>query len=236
MSALAVAMLIAEFVHAGTISGTINFEGRPPPLRMIPLAADPVCVQLHKDEPQLFEDSVVLGEGQTLANVLIQVVSPIPEKEYPVPTEPFVLSQQGCMYSPHVMALRAGQQIKILNPDKTSHNIHFYPKKNSEFNRTMRVSQKEITHSLKKAEPTFVVKCEVHTWMRAYCTVFDHPFFAVTGKDGRYELPWLPAGDYEVKVWHERFGEIVQTVSVPQDGGATLDHTYVRKKRTKTKK
>ena len=131
-------------------------------------------------------DTVVLGEGQTLANVLVEIVSPIPEKEFPVPTEPFVLTQKGCVYSPHILALRAGQPLKILNPDNTSHNIHFFSEINREGNKSMTASRKEMAYTrLKKPETVFVVKCDVHTWMRAHCAVYDHPFFAVTEKDGK---------------------------------------------------
>ena len=127
-----------------------------------------------------------------------------------------MLTQKGCVYSPHILALRAGQPLKILNPDNTSHNIHFFSEINREGNKSMTASRKEMAYTrLKKPETVFVVKCDVHTWMRAHCAVYDHPFFAVTEKDGTYSIDGLPAGEYKVKMWHERFGEIVQTVTVP---------------------
>lgn len=231
LSCVLVGILFSAPAFAGSVTGRVVFEGKPPALPFIRFGMDPVCDAIHKGEPPTRVDTVVLGEGQTLANVLVEVVSPIPKKEYPVPTEPFVLTQKGCTYSPHILALRAGQPIKILNPDKTGHNIHFFPEINREYNRTMSATRKELTHTLKKPESLFTVKCEVHTWMRAYCAVYDHPFFAVTDKDGTYSIDGLPAGEYKVKMWHERFGEIVQTVTVPAEGGATFDHAFTQPKK-----
>lgn len=38
--------------------------------------------------------------------------------------------------------------------------------------------------------------CSVHPWMTAYAGVLDHPFYAVTGPDGRFEIKNLPKGKY----------------------------------------
>ncbi len=224
-------VVCSESAASGSVSGTVVFEGKPPVLRTIRFGADPLCEAIHVGEPLTRTESVVLGEGQTLANVLVEIVSPIPEKEYPIPTEPFVLTQKGCLYSPHILALRAGQPIRILNPDKMSHNIHFFPEVNREFNRSMNPTRKEITHTLKKPEPVFTVKCEVHTWMQAHCAVYDHPFFAVTAIVGTYSIDGLPPGEYKVKMWHERFGEIVKTITVPAEGAAAFHHAFTEPKK-----
>ena len=50
------------------------------------------------------------------------------------------------------------------------------------------------------------VKCNIHPWMKAYVGVVSHPYFAVTGDDGSFELKDLPPGDYTIQVWHEKYG------------------------------
>ena len=78
---------------------------------------------------------LVLGSGNTMANVLVRVVSGLPAgKTYPAPTAPVTMDQHGCQYRPHIFGIQVGQPLRILNSDGTLHNIHALPKKNAEFN------------------------------------------------------------------------------------------------------
>ena len=65
---------------------------------------------------------------------------------------------------------------------------------------------KQATFSFTDEEPAFRIKCDVHPWMSSYVAVFNHPYFAVTGPDGTFEIPGLPAGTYTIEAWHERLG------------------------------
>lgn len=217
-------------VYAGEITGTITFEGRAPSMRPIRMAADPVCDALHS-EPVLAE-TLVMGEGQTMANVLVQVTEGLPKgKKYPVPEAPFEFTQAGCMYSPHVFGVRAGQPVKVLNPDGTLHNIHVLSEVNPEFNKAMTKARTEMIHVFEKPEEVFHIKCEVHPWMGAYAAIFDHPFFDVTEKDGKYSITGLEPGTYTIQAWHERLGPMTKEVTVEKDGKATADFTFSRPSR-----
>jgi len=212
---------------SGSITGTIVFEGRAPKMTPIPMAANPECETVHT-EPVL-RQMLVLDKEQHIANILVYVVAGLPEGvEYPVPEEPVVMSQQGCMYTPRVFGIRAGQELKFTNPDKFLHNVHALPKVNSEFNRSMNSQRTEISTAFKKPEPVFDIKCDVHSWMQSFCTVFDHPFFAVTAPDGTFTIEGLPAGEYEVEAWHERLGTQRATVTVEASGMATTNFTFER--------
>lgn len=217
-------------IAAGVVEGTVIFEGKAPTMRPVPLAADPRCEALHKDAP-LYFDWLVLGEGQAVANVLVHLAEGVPEKTYPVPTDVATLDQKGCQYSPHVLAVRAGQKIRVLNPDETSHNVHFLPKENREKNMALAPHHKEKFHTLREAEPVFEIVCDVHSWMKAYCAVFDHPFYSVTGKDGRFAIEGLDPGEYEIEVWHEVLGVQRRKVTVPADGDVTEDFVLTRPKK-----
>lgn len=223
----AVCALGLDAAHAGSIQGKVVFEGDVPTMPVIDMDVDPVCASKH-DEPVRAE-VLVLGEGQTMANVLVQITEGRPESA-PVPKEPFVLTQEGCQYSPHVFAVRVGQPLKVLNPDGTLHNIHGLAKVNPEFNKTMTKATSELTLTFDKPEEPFAFKCQVHPWMTAYCAVIDHSFYVVTGKDGVYEFPDLPAGEYTIEAWHERLGTQTAKVTVT-DGAATQDFTFSRKPR-----
>ncbi len=230
VSALITACIEAPstIVGAATVTGTIVYEGKPPRMRPLPVEADLKCADLHKDAP-LMTEWLLLGEGQTVANVLVQVVSGLPEgKSYPVPETPADFTQKGCRYAPHVLAIRAGQTLRILNPDGMQHNVHAMPKVNREFNKAMAKSHAVITHVFDKAERDFKIKCDVHSWMQAYCVVLDHPFFAVTGEDGAFAIEGLEPGEYEIEAWHEVLGTRRATLIVSEGKDVSVDFSFTR--------
>ena len=203
---------IAATAGAGSITGTVVYEGKVPALKPLAVAAEPMCAKKHPTVPN---EMLVLGSGNTMANVGVRVVSGLPAgKSYPAPTTPVTMDQVGCQYVPHVIGLMVGQPLKVLNSDGVLHNVHALPKVNKPFNMAMPPTRKEATETFTKEEGMFVVKCDVHPWMQSYVGVFSHPFFAVTGADGKYTIKDLPAGTYEVEAWHERLGTQKTKVTV----------------------
>ena len=206
-----------------SISGTVTFKGEAPEMALLDMAADPVCAEKNQEDPKR-RQVLVLGDSQRIANVLVQIKGGLPSMEHEAPAAVVEFDQGGCQYSPHVFALRVGQTLKILNPDGTLHNVHAFSKVNAEFNEAMPKFRTELEKVFDKAEPTpFAVKCDVHPWMNAWAAVFDHPYFAVTGSDGSFTIGNLPAGTYELEIWHERLPAQTVTVTVAAGEQATLD-------------
>ncbi len=204
--------VVAGTATAGSITGTAVFEGKVPALKPLAVAAEPMCAKKHPTVPN---EMLVLGSGNSMANVVVRVVGGLPAgKSYPAPTTPVTMDQVGCQYVPHVIGLMVGQPFKVLNNDGVLHNVHALPKVNKPFNMAMPPTRKEAQESFAKEEGMFVVKCDVHPWMQSYVGVFSHPFFAVTGADGKFTIKDLPAGTYEVEAWHERLGTQKQSVTV----------------------
>ena len=221
----AVAMLFTGAALAGTIAGTVTYEGKVPNLKPIDMGADANCAKMHK-EPQP-SDLLVLGPGNTMANIMVHVVSGLPAgKTWPTPKEPVVMDQHGCHYMPHVFGLMVGQTFKVLNSDGILHNVHALPKVNKPFNMAMPPTVKESTQTFGKAEGMFMIKCDVHPWMSAYAGVFTDPFFDVTGKDGKFTIANLPAGTYEIEAWHERLGTQKATVTVGASDTKTVNFKF----------
>jgi len=209
---------------ASTITGTINFDGKPPVLRPIAMEAEPVCAKKHAGHA-VENEMLVLGNGNTMANILVWVSKGLPAgKTWPVPTTPVVVDQNGCMYTPHVMGIMVGQTYKILNSDGILHNLHALPKINSGFNKPMPATIKETSATFDKPEPIFPVKCDVHPWMQAYVGVYTHPFFSVTSTDGKFTISGLDPGTYEITAWHERLG--TQTASVTVGASDTKTQNF----------
>lgn len=207
-----------------TISGTITFgaDARREPA-VLNMEADPVCAGKNAENPKT-EQAFLLDESKGLANVLIQVKSGLPSMEFVEPEPELVFTQAGCSYDPHILIMRVGQTVKILNPDGTLHNVHVFGKVNAEFNQAMPSFQKEIERVFDQLEDVpFAIKCDVHPWMNAFGVVLDHPYAAVTAADGSFSIPNLPSGTYEVEIWHELLGSQTHEVKVAEGGTATLD-------------
>jgi hypothetical protein len=205
-----------------SISGKVSFEGQPPPSEKVKVSADPKCLALH---PQGLEKQPVKVKDGGLADVYVYVKSPV-GGSYPAPATPVVLDQNGCNYSPHIVALQVGQPLLIRNSDETLHNIHPRPKENAEFNIGQPRKGMESTKSFEKAELMIPVGCDVHPWMRSYISVAAHPFFAVTGEDGSFSIKDLPAGEYEVEAIHEKLGNQTGKVTVKAGEAAKLDLAF----------
>ena len=114
----------------------------------------------------------------------------------------------------------------IRNSDPTLHNVHALPTVNKEFNRGQPFQDMEFEHRWEQPEVMVRFKCDVHPWMSSYMGVLDHPFFAVSGEDGSFEIPDLPAGDYVLEAWHEEFGTRTQNVTVGADEVAAVSFDF----------
>lgn len=165
---------------------------------------------------------LVVGPGNGVANVFIYMVkAPKGGKEQAAhePADTPIFDQKGCVFIPHAMVCRAGKPITVTSSDSVPHNVNARPKKGSSFNAVVRQGQQEqFSYSAAELEPVEVV-CDFHTWMRAYQLPLDHPYGALTGEDGSFEIADLPVGEHEFRIWHE--GKLLERgykVTVAQDG------------------
>jgi hypothetical protein len=198
----------------GTLKGKVVYQGGD--LKLPPLYAqgsapkDPSVCGVHA----IPDEAVVVNDGG-LANVFIYL-GKAPKGSYETPSEPVVFDQKNCIFMPHVLLARTGQPVKILNSDGALHNTHTYPIKNSPFNQGVQPNDTtgvNLVYTKAETKP-FMVGCDVHPWMRAYHLPVDHPFAAVSGPDGTFEIKDLPAGKHEFKVWHEKAGELQKALAV----------------------
>jgi len=206
-----------------SVKGTVKFEGtavKPVPIDM---SQDPLCSKAHPT-PATTED-IVVGTGGGLANVVVYVSDGLTSHDFQPAQQPAVLEQKGCQYKPHVLALQANQKLDVVNSDETTHNIHPSPNNNREWNMTQPHGM-PLEQTFAREEIAIPVKCNVHPWMKGYIAVFKHPYFAVTDKNGSFELKDLPPGTYTVTAWQEKLGTQAQKVTVAASEAKTLDFTF----------
>jgi plastocyanin len=210
---------------AGNVMGMAVLDGTAPKNEPIRMNADPVCVKEAKGDQ--FQSTFVVGDdGKSLGNVFVYVKDGLGNYVYDPPSGTATLDQKGCRYIPHVFAVRVGQPIEILNSDPTLHNIHATPKANKEFNTGQPIQGMKMTHTFTAKEVMVPFKCDVHGWMNAYVAVMDHPYYAVTGPDGKFELKGLPPGTYTVEAWHERLGTTTQSVTLGASETKEVSFTF----------
>lgn len=221
--AVAAMLFFIAGAHAGDITGKVTFTGTPPKQARLMTNADPKCMVQHKGP--LYSEEVVVNKDGTLKNVLVYVKEGLGNKTFDPPAQKVIFDQKGCSYTPHVLGVQTGQEVEIRNSDPTLHNVHSTSKDNPPFNVAQPKQGMTIIKKFEKPE-TFKVKCEVHPWMSAYIGVFNHPYFAVTGEDGSFSLKSLPAGEYTLEAWHERYGTKTARVKVDRKGAATATFSF----------
>ncbi len=208
----------------GSVTGKISFDGAKPKQQRIMMDQDPVCVQKHSG-PVVAEDGQVNDNG-TVSNVFVYVKTGAEKYTFAPPAEPVTLDQDGCMYKPHVLGLLAGQTLKIVSSDATTHNIHPMPKDNREWNMSQAPGAAPIEQKFARPEIMVPVKCNQHPWMRAWIGVTANPFFAVSGSDGTFTITGLPPGDYTIEAWTATFGTQDQNVTVGAKETKTVDFKF----------
>jgi plastocyanin len=224
MRAALVVILLATAAHAepkGTIKGTVIFEGEAPDRPKLVRDTDPVCAKVDK----LSED-VIVTKGK-LKDVLVRVKNAPAGK---APATPVAIDQKDCMYTPRVVGVMAGQKLGVRNSDGTFHNVHATVDGKLLWNKPHAKGEAPLTLDSSKAGDVIDIVCDVHPWMHAYAVVMDHPFFAVTGEDGTFEIKGLAPGSYTLEAWHPTLGEKTMNVKIGVGPKATITARFSYKK------
>lgn len=210
-----------QLATAGNITGKVTLKGTPPAEKEITGITDPACAAGHTTPMKT--RFYVAGPGGELADTVVMLKG-ITGKSAGASAAPLLIDQKGCEYIPYVGAVQTGQKISVKNSDQTMHNVHPTPANtaggNKEDNKAQFAGAADLSFSFPAAETFLRFKCDVHPWMFSYITVVDHPYFAVTGKDGAFTIKDVPPGKYKIVALHRKAAKdgIEQDIEVTADG------------------
>ncbi len=231
-------MLIASLTYAGTITGTVMYDGDAPARPAMQATKDQHCVDALKNGKS---EALVVSKGKGIKNVVVSLRARGAEPTMPAKNP--VMDQLNCMYSPHVLVVTAGTTVDITSSDPVAHNVHSHATKNEAPNWQIPGPGKALPLKLEKRE-AIKFTCDIHNWMTGYIFVTDNDYYAVTGyKDkegkwissdayegssdtGAYMIKDVPAGKYRVQAWHEELGTTkAQVIEVADSGEVEISFT-----------
>ena len=221
-------LFAAAQIHAGDITGTITFKGAAPAEASFAskMQDDPNCAALYAGKYPSTRFYVVGANGE-LADVIVSLKG-ISGKSTGASAAPAMLDQKGALYVPQILAIQTGQKLIVKNSDAFVHNVHTTPTANPESNQVQMGGGPDLTYTFDKPEAFLKFKCDVHPWMFAWVSVFDHPYFAVSGADGKFTIKNVPAGKYTLEAAHRKLGTQTAEIEV-KDSGATQSFSFEKK-------
>jgi len=199
----------ADLAAAGSVQGRITYSGKVPPSKIIKTGK---YAKACGSEVTL---NILLVENKGVKDTALWISGKDAEKLDKTPGE-HELNQDKCRYDPHIIVMTAGSELKIHSSDSFNHNIHTYSFDNDPINIMFMPGS---DHEQEFEEPEIVkVECDLHNWMQAWIVVTENSYFAISKKDGTFEISGLPPGKYTLTAWHEVLGTMTQKIKVGKDG------------------
>ena len=195
--------------RAAVIRGVVVFTGAVEQ-KKLPVTIDQyVC---GKEKPV---EDLVVGAQRGVRSAVVWLQTPPVAASWPAAPVKVEMDQKLCVFVPRVVLVPAGGTVEFLNSDRLLHNLHSVSKDNPSFNRTQ---PKGRAIPVAFAKPEIVqINCDLHSWMRAWVVVADHPFYALTNDAGEFSLPSVPPGKYSLQIWQESLGVTSREVNVGGD-------------------
>jgi plastocyanin len=202
-------LALAIPVDAGVIRGAVVYNG-PVDQKKLAVTIDQYICGKEKQAEEL-----VVGAQRGVRNAVVWLQTPPPGVNWPNAPVKLEMDQKGCMFVPRVVLVPVGGTVEFLNSDRLLHNLHSAGKENPTFNRTQ---PRGRAIPIAFAKPEIIrIDCDLHSWMRAWVVVADHPFYALTTEAGEFELPSVPPGKYTLQIWQETLGTTSREVMVSAD-------------------
>lgn len=217
LACFAVCLAAGGQACAADISGTVVYKGAAPGRTKLPVTIDQYICGKEKDAEDL-----VLSEKRGVWNAVVWLENPPNGATWGKPLPKVEMDQKGCLFVPRVAVVPVGGTVDFLNSDRLLHNLHSKSKENATFNRTQ-PHGRTVPVTFNKPE-IVTITCDLHSWMRSWVVVAEHPFYAVTDQAGAFRIHNVPPGKYRLRMWQEALGSASRDVVVGAQGATvTLD-------------
>ena len=200
---------VIEVTNGGTIKGVATWKGEIPKVPPLKVFADMDTCGEKEDSPVLLIDPKTKGIRLVLVYLEDVQKGKAPEPKYWLhmgksEKEP---NSHVCRFEEHVFATVRTSDVALINFDAILHNPHFFTEKHASiFNVAMPTPNREIDKKILRARGVGIrFQCDVHVHMNAYLSSFEHPYFAVTDAEGKFEITGVPPGKYKLVAWHEGY-------------------------------
>jgi plastocyanin len=203
----------------GQVVGRVSVAGR----FEIP---EPLKVNKNRDfcGSEVPNQTFLVGPDGGLQNVIVTIRGPRRDPKGSQLSQ-IVLDNKSCAFVPHVQVASPGSEILLLNSDPILHNVHARLGAETLFN--VGLPQWRTVKKRLDREGLIRIHCDVlHTWMSAYILVTSTPYFAVTDRNGEFAIEGIPAGSYEINIWHEKLGNQSRKMTLKADRTLSLDVVY----------
>jgi hypothetical protein len=212
----------------GAIEGQFIIDGAAPELKPLVIKGDATAKDAAVCAKEgVRDDSLVVNpDNKGIANIFVylrKAPKSIDPSLKASKTKDVVFDNKGCQYVPHAQIARTDQQLHFTSSDAVAHNIHTYTLSNPQQNFILQANDQVGSKvDIKTAETLpMAVKCDIHPWMNGWVLIADHPYAAVTDKDGKFKIEGLPEGEHSFRVWHELPGYVEREWKVKVEGGKT---------------
>lgn len=208
-------LLLPGQARAGAIRGKVVLAGPVPAASKLSVTIDQYVCGTEKPAEDL-----VVSPQREIRNAVVWIQNAPARAAWSQPAGPSQVDQKECVFVPRVMIVPAGGTVEFLNSDRLLHNLHASPRDNAPFNRTQ---PKGRTIPVVFPKPEIIrVDCDLHSWMRTWVVVAEHPYYAITSATGAFAFENLPPGQYTLLIWQEKLGITSRDVTVTGDGATAV--------------
>ncbi|MBE9475585.1 MAG: hypothetical protein IME92_00470 [Proteobacteria bacterium] len=217
-----------EVSDGGSFVGTVSAGAAEAETRSYTISKDPeICGEGSREVP-----FVQINDTGMLMNAVVFLTDVDEGKAFNKDEINLTLTQEKCEFAPALGVMANKGELTAINSDHTLHNIHTYEQIGKARRTVMNVSQPnagdEVTKVVKLRRGNGMkVECDAHDFMHSFVYVAKNPYYSVVNADGGFSIDGIPAGTYEVVMWHGFLGEVeVGEVTISAGGEATMELTY----------